>query len=213
MDHLWIGQKCDLRAKLAGPPTRRTKPSRKWTPTRSTTFATVVCQETANQKYKDGRQGGKTERASDRQTKGANVDAQVRIGEWQSCQLSCQLYLTDLKQEMSVSSGPGRIQVHLRARPHGVDAAQQQPHHAGHQGKFPHFVDLKGSNFVCRFKWTGRFLRRRSTTWQTRTRTPFSSSTSWGTRGSRKGRRRGWGKIKFPEVLKNLKIVDNFLEN
>ena len=90
-DHLWIGQKCDLRAKLGGPPTRRTKPSRKWTPTRSTTFARVVSQESVNQKYKDGRQGGKTERASDQQTEGANVDAQVRIGEWQSCQL----YLTD----------------------------------------------------------------------------------------------------------------------
>ena len=73
------------------------------------------------------------------------------------------------------------------------------------------------NHIYCRCKWTVRFLRRRSTTWRTRTRTPSSSSTSWGTRGSRRARRRGWGMrieklVRNLAVLKNLKILKTFLQ-
>jgi len=36
--------------------------------------------------------------------------------------------------DAQVRIGSGRIQVHMRARTPGVDPAQQQPHHARHQG-------------------------------------------------------------------------------
>ena len=46
--------------------------------------------------------------------------------------------------------------------------------------------------YLVRCKWTVRSRRQQSATWRTRTRTRFSSSTWWGTRGSRRARRRGW---------------------